>query len=160
MKRVTKEGYCSICHSPNLGKYNDRIKEGWNAAQLDNLAVSLGDKGWNRQTWYAHKKHYIAPVKFVEDAKKGIVVSGPDGERKLQIKKGSNQEFLETVRDIGLTKALNDPDSITIEQALKAVQILEGKKQGTDASVKILIGIVTGKPPAYEVIDGTATEVS
>lgn len=157
----TKAGYCSICHSPNLRKYNERIKEGWKVPALDDLARTLGDKGWSRQTWYSHKRHYTAPVKFVDDANKGLVVQGPDGEtKKLQIRKGSNQEFLETVRDIGLTKALNDPGSITIEQALKATQILEGKKAGHGDSVKVLIGIVTGHKPSYEVIDGEAVEVS
>lgn len=154
------DGYCVICHSPNLKKINDRIREGWNAAQLDELARSLGDKGWTRQTWYSHKRHYTAPVKFVNDAKKGLVTVDEDGNaRKLAIKRGSNQEFLETVRDIGLTKALNNPDSITIEQALKATSILEGRKAGHGAEVKVLIGIVTGDKPSYEIIDGEATEV-
>jgi len=115
----------------------------------------LGDPSRNRQTWYNHKPHASTAVeKFV--ATKTIQTSeGGD----LAIKKTTNTEFLETIRDIGMTKAINDPSSVTLEQAIKATSILEGRKDKTSDYVKILIGIVTGHGPSLEVIEGEAKEV-
>lgn len=153
--KAGKAGYCSICHSPNLKKINDRVREGWNAAQLNEFAMSLGDPPRHRQTWYGHKPHASTAIeKFVQTTQVQVA------DKPVQIKKTSNTEFLETVRDIGMAKAINDPSSVTIEQALKATQVLEGRKDKSSDSIKILIGIVTGHSPSIEVVEGEAREVS
>jgi hypothetical protein len=72
----------------------------------------------------------------------------------LVVRSTSNVEFLQTIRDIGLAKAQADPESVSIEHALKAVNILEGKRDG-GADIKIVFAsIAVGQPPPMVVIGG------
>jgi len=149
-----KVGFCAICNSPNVAKINRKVREGWNASQLNEYVKGLGEPGWIRQTWYTHKPHAQTAEARVTEAKSLQVTP----ERAVAIRQASNTDFLEAVRDIGYTKAIENPDSVTLEQALKAVSILEGRKSSAADSVKVLVGIFTGSAPSY-IIEGEAREV-
>jgi len=75
------------------------------------------------------------------------------------IRKTTNQQFLETVRDIGMSKAMSDPDLVDVNHALKAVALMEAKRDRGDSITLILAQIVTGHRPADLVIEGTAEEI-
>mgnify|MGYP000158753089 CR=1 FL=1 len=143
-------GYCKLCaweHSPELDK---GIRAGWNAAQAGEWAKKYAFS-FNRQSFYKHKVHALTPeqrvVQIAETKKKA-----------LDIKRGSNTNFLEAIRDIGYSKAIEDPDQISIDHALKAVALLEGRKDKSSDQLAILISVVTGQQPPTVVIEGEAVE--
>lgn len=149
-----KTGYCKLCawsHAPELDR---GVRQGWNAAQAQEWAKRYGFT-FNRQTYYAHKPHALSPEQRVIQA----------AEKKMRqtavIRKGSNQTFLEAVRDIGFTKAIEDPDSITIDHALKAASLLEQREKKGGDVINLLVSVSTGSynPAAVEVI-GEAVEVN
>lgn len=149
MKGQGKRGHCAICSSPLAESINQMIRDGKNTTDIRAFVTAAGQTPWSRPTIYNHKDHALTPEKALVKAVR----------QDLQIRKGSNQEFLEVVRDIGLARAEADPESITIDQALKATQILEGRKDKTD-SLAILVAFVTGNRPADVVIEGEAREVT
>jgi predicted nucleic acid-binding protein len=102
-------------------------------------------RGVNRQTFYKHKPHALGTeVAVVQAASKALT--------KADIKKTSNVAFLEAVRDIGYTKAISDPDQISIDHALKAATILETRKDKPNDALNVLIQVVVGQQmPAFEV---------
>ncbi len=147
----SKPGYCKLCaweHSPELDK---GIRSGWNAAQAQEWAKKYV-YAFNRQTFYSHKPHALTPEQRVVQIAKTKTQA-------LQIKRGSNTSFLEAVRDIGYAKAIDDPDAISIDHALKATQLLESRKDKSSDQLNILISIVTGQQPQPIIIEGTAQEV-
>ena len=144
-----KRGHCSICASPLADSINAMIRDGKNATQIRDFVTAAGQEPWSRPTIYNHRTHALTPEKQLVKAAR----------QDLQIRQGSNTEFLETVRDIGLAKAVADPESITVDQALKATSILEGRKEKND-SLAILVAFVTGNKPAGVVIEGEAREIS
>lgn len=149
MRGQGKKGHCSICSSPLAESVNQMIKDGKNASDIRAFVLAAGQTPWSRPTIYSHKDHVLSPEKQLVKAVR----------QDLQIKKGSNTEFLEVVRDIGLARAVQDPESISVDQALKATQILESRKEKTD-NLAILVAFVTGNRPAGVVIEGEAREVT
>lgn len=155
MAKTGVPGYCSICASPNAPAYVKGARDGWNAAQFNDYAAMNGEK-WNRQTWYEHKKHAQTGTQLLiteaEKVRRNGALTVAD------IKKSSNDEFLSAVRDIGMARALANPEDVTIADALKSVSIMEGRKEKTSDSLNILVAFITGQPPIH-VIEGTAVEV-
>lgn len=139
-------GYCKICASNLLPAINKKLREGQNAAEIIAYAAEFNEK-FVRQTLYKHKQHITDPkTTLVERARKNPV-----------IKRASNEEFLDAVRDAGFAKVIADPDSVTVSQALKAAQISMQAKKNTDSIQLVLVGVMTGK--ADDVIEGEWKEV-
>lgn len=149
MRGQGKKGHCSICASPLAESINQMIRDGKTTTDIRAFVTAAGQTPWSRPTIYNHKDHALTPEKALVKAVR----------QELEIKKSSNTEFLEAVRDIGFSKAVSDPESISIDQALKATQILEGRKEKTD-NLAILVAFVTGNRPAGVVIEGEAREVT
>lgn len=63
-----------------------------------------------------------------------------------------------------MQKALDEPESVSVEHALKAVGIREARKDRVNNLTLILASFVTGQKPAYviegEIIEATVTEVA
>lgn len=153
-KGFGKTGYCKLCHWEHEPELNRLIKAGKNAADCDRWATDKFGFHFTRQTFYKHKEHVEKGVTVGQS--KAVVPIAPGG--KLQIRKGSNREFLETIRDIGLAKAELDPDAVSIDQSLKAAQILETSKQKQTDLTIVFAQVVTGQRPDI-VVEGTAREV-
>lgn len=152
MRGEGKTGFCKLCaweHAPELDR---GVRQGWNAAQAQEWAKKYGYT-FNRQTYYAHKPHALTP-------EQRIVQAAEQKKKAVQIRRSSNQTFLEAVRDIGFTKAIEDPDSITIDQALKAASLLEQKERKGGDVINLLVSVSTGtyNPASVEII-GEAREV-
>lgn len=109
----------------------------------------LGTKQFKvtRQTIYNHRAHITDPkVTFVEEARKKPVI------------KVSNDDFLQAVIDAAANRVVEDPDSVTIEQGLKAVAVRENRRE---KQVNILLAVaelVTSRQP-IEMIEGVYREV-
>lgn len=160
-----RSGFCSICASPNAIEYVAGARKGWNAKQFNEAAEANGES-WNRQTWYSHLRHAKSGEQHLIQAaekvrRQGALTVG-------DIKKSSNAQLLEAIRDIGMAKALANPDDVTIDQALKAVQIMEGRKEKGSDALNILIAFTTGaqlptvivERSQPEIIEGTAEEIT
>ncbi len=110
-----------VCAWPRVGEANKRIKEGWNAAQLNGWSKPLG-LSCNRQTWYSHKAHITSGqdklVTYVERALANPVIQNT-----------TSDDFLKAVQKVGMQRVVDDPESVTIDHALKATQILEQAKE-------------------------------
>jgi len=107
----------------------------------------------DRRTFYSHRDHVLNPdpaFTAVEPAKK----------RDIEVKPSSNVEFLEEIRDTALAKARANPETVTIEQGLKAAGILEGRKQQSVNQINLLVQVATGRGHQAYVVDGEAREVS
>lgn len=128
------------------------MKNGKNAAECERWAKDKFGFTFNRQTFYRHKEHITAPedkvVAYAERARADVPV----------IRNATNKQFLEAVRDIGYTQAVNDPESVTLEHALKAAGLLEQSKQKSGDITLVFAQVVTGHQPDV-VIEGTAREV-
>jgi len=129
------------------------IKKGKNAAQIQRWTKEY-NLTFARQTLYAHKEHITDPrVSFVSQARSNPV-----------IKPVNNRDFLEAVRNAGAARAVADPESVSVDQALKATQIMMNDKKGHDSLTLVLMKVMTGH--ISEVIDepmlieGEFTEVS
>lgn len=148
---------CKICDSPNAPTYLKGFKsggkngKGWNASESQEAAAVYGES-WDRQTVYKHLKH-------LETVEQSVIHQAKSAQRAGLIPyKTTNSGFLEKIRDIGMARAMQNPDDITIDQALKAAQILETKKDKGQDSLAILVQFSIGSPPPI-IIEGQATLV-
>lgn len=151
-----KTGYCSVCASDLEPEINKRMKAGWNAAKVNEWLSKFERKpgvpmAFNRQTLYKHRDH-------ITSSRDKVVAYAERARQNPVIKATTNRQFLEAVRDVGMTKAVQNPEDITIGDALKAVQIMENSKQGPGDTYFVLAQIMTAAPPALmgEVVEGEA----
>jgi hypothetical protein len=150
------DGFCKICAHEQAPRMIKAARDGANAAQALEIA-SLFGLYFDRKTWYAHKQHAITGEgRILQAAEKvrreGALTVG-------DIKKSNNTELLSAIRDIGMAKALNNPDDITVDQALKAVQILEAREKKGGDQLNVLVQFVTGNVPAV-VVEGEYKEIA
>lgn len=144
-----KPGYCKLCAFSEVGELNAHLKEGWNARQINDWLNTFGTRA-NRQTIYAHKSHITDPQdKLVAYAERAPVV----------IKNSSTEDFLQALQDIGFSKAVADPESVTIDHALKAAQIKVAAKKEGDSIQIVLAQVFTGRLPHMDIVEGEAREV-
>ena len=138
-----KVGFCSICVWPGAVFLNKRrIAEGeeFNEPAARALAAQM-DPDWhfpNRRVWYTHiKEHLHSPlVTAVENARKQT--------RELP---KTTREGLEMIRDLGLEQAIERPDLVTVDHAIKAMDTLEKKAQGQSGLYLMLAAIQSGRDP-------------
>jgi hypothetical protein len=139
-------GYCKICASALLPGINKMLREERTYREIIEWAGEFNEK-FVRQTLAKHKEHITDPkTTFVDQARKNPI-----------IKRASNEEFLDAVRDAGFAKVAANPESVTVSQALKAAQISMQAKKNNDGLTVVLVGVMTGK--ADEVIEGEWKEI-
>ena len=144
---MSKTGFCSICKQPKVKVINDAIK----AAASFTAALEIAeDNGFRfaKATFYSHKEHVTSPL--LTDAEKAR--ANP------VVQPRSNKAVLEAIRDLGMAKAIADPDSVTVNQALRAAAILAEKESKTEGILVVLAKALQGAP-AQEVIEGSFTEM-
>lgn len=148
-----RPGYCRLCaweHEPELNRH---LKNGKNAAECARWALDKYGFTFNRQTLYSHRGHITAP----ED--KVVAYAERKRAEVPAIRNATNKQFLEAVRDIGYTQAVNDPESVSLEHALKAAALLEQSKVKTGDITLIFAQVVTGHSPDV-VVEGEAREIA
>lgn len=151
-------GFCKICSSSAAPRLNKLAEQDIAAPAAIEAAAKMGLK-FTRQTWYRHLEH-IKPkqIRMKELLEEAAEVGG------LEIKQTTNVEFLETIRDIGYSQITANPDIVKPDLALKAVQILEGRKEKTGDQLNILINVLTGHAPPLMIqaapdVEGTFREL-
>lgn len=148
-----KPGFCSVCAHTEVAAINKKVREGLNAAQLNRWCKERFGFEVHRTVWYAHKAHAQSP-------EQRVVQAAEQQRRALDIKRGSNTSFLEAVRDIGLAKAITDPEQVSIDHALKAVSILENRKDRAGDQINLLVAIVTGQNAPQTIVEAEYKEIS
>lgn len=124
---ASREGYCKLCSSPMAPALNKLIVDGKNAADAQRTMEPLGLK-FTRQTFYSHKEHVTHPlITAVEKAKRNPVVVPK-----------SNTGVLEAIRELGMRKAIDNPDEVTVDHALKAASILQQSEKKGDNILVVL----------------------
>jgi len=151
-----KQGYCKLCSfdDPRVQDDFDKRVLDYKPDELNEWLASRvqGFKPVNRQTIYRHRKHVQNPQdKLVQATRKR------DLEHGKQPAKTTDEEFLDAVVSLGYVNAMADPESVTIDHALKATQIkAQSKKQGQ--AHQTLVAIFTGSAEA-DIIEGEVKEV-
>lgn len=149
-----KAGYCTLCASPAAEVFIKGARDGWNAKKAQTVGENYGLQ-FTRQLWYKHAAHAKGGELMVIQAAKAVQAAGA-----ASIKKTSNKDFLEAVRDLGMQRALNNPDEVTVRDAIDAVKVLEARKDKRSDQLNILVQFTVGAPPPVQVIEGEAVEVS
>jgi hypothetical protein len=147
-KGFGQSGYCKVCDTRIVGEANGRLKAGQTVAMVQRWAESKGVK-MHRTTWYRHVEH-------MKSGRDKVVQAARTVREVDKMTRVTNTEFLEAVRDLGYQNAQTNPESVNLNHALKAVQIMETTKdKGRDVLV-ILARAMTGNditpmlPPPVE----------
>jgi len=106
----------------------------------------------SKPTLINHKRHITDPRTTVVD----------QARRNPAIKRVTTSEFLQTLVDIGASKAAANADAVTIDQSIRAAQVLESRKE---RSVDVLLVIARSLAPKElgapgEMIEGTYRELT
>lgn len=142
-----KPGFCKICVHPAAQFLNARVerdgKDVFNAAKASAFAKELDPNlKFARQTWYAHLEHITHPL-----------VTAADGARsKPVIVPKTNVGGLEMIRDIGLTRAAEHPEEVTIDHGLKAMAELNKQQRGTDDVIVVFAKVMSGEISPDEIV--------
>lgn len=149
-------GYCKLCSitdvsiQDDLDKRTGKRKENgtyvYPVSKLNKWMEEHGIAPVAKETIRNHRKHVMHPKDRMVSA-----VAKRTMERGVQPQQVSEDQFLSSLINLGSQKVQNDPDSVTIEQALKAVQIKKtGGKMGNAQAV--LVSIFTGGPQEATIV--------
>lgn len=165
-KGFGKPGYCIFCDALNTrpelrkpfsalvaaGRYSKSTRE-WISQRMEMVP--------DRKTFYAHKDHSANG--------KDRLVSQVAAQRAKGVMpaKASAEDFLDAVVALGLQRAIDDPESITIDQALKAATAqMSAKAARGGAQVTLNIALTTPLETTPRLllgdgtIEGDVTEIS
>ena len=143
---VGKPGYCKICDSPFAFQVNKLLSKGQNYTQVTK-ALEPFDFTFNRQTLYKHRDHSSDPkTTFVKKA-----------QREGAVTTVSNEQFLESIRDAAARNVELSPESVTVDQGIKAATSLMADRTTKDTLAIVLMKVMTGR--REEVIEGDWREV-
>lgn len=148
-------GRCKICAWRHAKEFNRRAKQGWNGAQLEEWARTKG-LIFNRKTWYNHRdRHTQHPA----DA----LVAYAERSAQVAIADVTTDDALNAIKNIGLANIREDPSSINASHTLKAIEIMERKREAStgaqllDVIVKSMLG---QRVEHLVVIDGDSQEMA
>jgi hypothetical protein len=144
---MSKTGYCSICRQPQVKVVNDAIAGGASFPAALERAQEKGFK-FSKATFFKHKDHATSPI-----------LTDAENARKKSIVPKNNRAVLEAIRDLGMQKALENPESVTVNQALRAASILAEKESRQDHILIVLAKALQQEGPPVEVIEGEFTEL-
>ena len=157
-----KPGYCVLCsvRDPVLQdeldkRFNARNGNGGNAyswTKLNEWMESKGIKIVARATIDKHRKHVLHPQDRVVNA-----IARRTSEHGVQPAATSHEDFLASLVSIGAMRISENPEDVTIDQALKAanIQVQREKKGQTNV---VLVNLFTAPPPDGDIIEGEVRE--
>jgi len=142
-------GFCKVCASDLKGEVNKRMNRGDTIASIERY---LKDKEYpvSQPTLRSHREHITSPkTTFVEKARQNPV-----------IKRGvTTNDFLQTLVEIGATRAAEAPESVSLDQSIRAAQIIEGRKDKQVDALVTIARMLMGQAPRPEIIEGEYFEV-
>lgn len=142
----SKEGWCKLCKSPFAPALNKLIVDGKNAAEAGRLMEPFG-LSFNRATFYSHKDHVTHPLlTAVEKSQKNPVIVPK-----------STHAVLEAVRDIGMQRAIENPEEVTVDHALKAAGLLQQAEKKGESFMVVLAKAVQADPMEVALIGNNDT---
>lgn len=164
-----QQGYCKLCSfsDPKLQDDFDRrtgkLKPGkqvgddkayeYSPPMLNEWLEERGIKPVDRATVYRHRKHVMHPKDRLVNA-----VQKRERDHGTVPANVTEDTFLQSIVAVGAKKVAENPEEVTIDQALKAAQIRSNmQKKGTD--INVLVNVMTSGDPQDVVIEGEATEV-
>lgn len=142
---------CDSVAGQFLNKQVEEDPKGFSSMKARELGEQLGIT-FNRQTWYSHLRHITHPLISYQKAALADPVLVPK----------TNQGVLEAIRDLGMKRAAEHPDEVTVDHAIKAATALENRRLGSDnVIVMIAKWMSTSKPEDLEsdTIEGRWREV-
>lgn len=143
---MSKTGYCSLCKNPKVMLLNNAIKAGKGYTIVSRELEPEGIK-MSKVTFLKHRNHITAPLLTeAENARKHSLV-GPR----------NNRAVLEAIRDLGMKRALDNPEEVKIDHALRAAKILQDAEGKQEQILVVLAKSVMGPPP--EIIEGEYREL-
>src|SRR5687767_6922392 len=145
-----REGFCKLCASPYAAALNRLILDGKNAGECLRYTEPLGLK-FQRHTWYRHKEDHLTHplITAVAKAKKNPLIVPK-----------SNTGVLEAIRELGMRRAIENPEEVTVDHALKAASILQASEKKGDNILVVLAKAVMAEAPADIYIEGEYMEVT
>lgn len=148
----SREGYCKICSSPYAAAVNKLIVDGKNAADAQRAVEPLG-LTFTRHTFYKHKDDHVTHP---------LITAVARAKRQPLVVPKSNAGALEMIRELGMRKAIENPDEVTVDHALKAASILQQSEKKGDNILVVLAKAVMAEPPEdiAGLIEGEYTEVT
>lgn len=143
---MSKTGYCSICKHPKVLLLNNAIAAGKGYTKVSR---EMADFDWkfSKGTYLKHLDHVSSPLlTAAEEARKNPVIAPK-----------SNRAVLEMIRDIGVQRAIDNPEEVGINHALRAAKILQDAEGKQESVLIILAKSLMGPPP--EIIEGSYKEL-
>lgn len=141
-----------MCSWDKAKQFNKAVATGGlNAAQALAWATQRG-LTFDRKTFYTHRDHSQHPADaLVTYAERAALQAVPTV---------TNDEFLTAIRNLGMQNAIQNPESVTVAHALKAVDTLERRRDSSGDLLAALAKIMLGaRVEEVVVIEGTAQEV-
>lgn len=142
-------GYCSVCDSEQSREVNKRMKRGDSIAGIARWLKDI-ESPVSEPTLRRHRKHITDPkTTFVEKARANPI-----------IKRGvTTNDFLQTLVEVGATRIEEDPSSVSLDQSIRAAQIIEGRKDKQVDALVTIARMLMGHAPRPEMIEGEYIEV-
>jgi len=145
---LAKNGYCSLCKNPKVLLLNNAIAAGKGYTVVSREMAEY-DWRFSKGTYLTHRTHITSPLlTAAEEARKNPVLTPK-----------SNRAVLEMIRDLGVQYAMDHPEEIGVNHALRAAKILQDAEGKQENVLIILAKSVMGNPPLPELIEGTYTEM-
>lgn len=156
------QGFCKLCSFKDAKfqlSYDERCRANWSPKNLNEWVLTQDQPGAvaSKETIYNHRKHVQHPKDRIVSAVQRTQA------RTLDVAKpqSSPDDFLQAVVEIGARRAVENPDEITIDHALRAAQALKQGGNNAKGGLAVIIGLLTGQSNApATVIDAQAVEVN
>ena len=142
-------GYCRICDSELKGEVNKRLNRGDTIVSIERY-LSGKEYPVSQPTIRKHREHVTSPkTTFVEKARQNPA-----------LRRGiTTNDFLQTLVEIGATRAAEAPESVSLDQSIRAAQIIEGRKDKQVDALVTIARMLMGQAPRPEIIEGEYFEV-
>lgn len=145
-----KPGYCKLCSFANVdlqAEFDRRVLV-WTPKQLNEWLEERDTPRVSRPTIYNHREHVRNPKDRLVNA-----VERHRQEQGVQPATVSEEDFLQAIINVGAQRVAENPEEVTIDQALKAAQIRGNlAKKGND--INVLVAIMTEGVSQIPTIEG------
>jgi hypothetical protein len=145
---MSKTGFCSLCKHPKVLALNNAINAGKGyTICLREMEEEFG-MTFAKRTFLKHKEHITAPLLTEAEKARKMSLVGPR----------NNRAILEAIRDIGMQRALENPEEVKIDHALRAAKILQDAEGKQETVLVLLAKAVQG--PVPEIIEAEYKELT
>lgn len=145
-------GYCKLCDSPFAPALNKMLAAGKNNGEIRRFFKDNDiDLAWDRSTLYKHRDEHITHP---------LVTAAKQSQQNPIIVPKSTRAALEAVRDIGVRRAVEHPEEVNVDHALKAMSILQREERGPDNVMVVIAKLIAGSDDEREEIIGEYVDVT